>query len=137
MSQQISNFLVKGGRLIDPASTRDGSFDIRVVDGKIDAIGANLDAGGASVIDAKGCVVTPGLIDVHLHLMKGLGAFGVDPDIFGVGSGVTTVVDAGSAGHTLLNVFRNYVTNNAQTRVLQTRSVSRRWKPLQTASGRE
>jgi len=62
--------------------------------------------------------VTPGLIDVHLHLMKGLGAFGVDPDIFGVGSGVTTVVDAGSAGHTLLNVFRNYVTNNAKTRVL-------------------
>jgi dihydroorotase len=50
--------------------------------------------------------------------MKGLGAFGVDPDIFGVGSGVTTVVDAGSAGHTLLNVFRNYVTDNAKTRVL-------------------
>ena len=50
--------------------------------------------------------------------MKGLGAFGVDPDIFGVGSGVTTVVDAGSAGHTMLNVFRNYVTDNAKTRVL-------------------
>jgi dihydroorotase len=57
------------------------------------------------------------LIDVHLHLMKGLGAFGVDPDVFGVGSGVTTVVDAGSAGHSLLNVFRDYVTNNARTRV--------------------
>jgi dihydroorotase len=50
--------------------------------------------------------------------MKGLGAFGVDPDIFGIGSGVTTVVDAGSAGHTMLNVFRNYVTDNAKTRVL-------------------
>src|SRR6266850_2547628 len=56
--------------------------------------------------------------DVHLHLMNGLGAFGVDPDIFGVGSGVTTVVDAGSAGHSLLTVFRNYVTRNAKTRVL-------------------
>jgi dihydroorotase len=70
------------------------------------------------VVDVEGRIVTPGLIDVHLHLMKGLGAFGVDPDIFGVGSGVTTVVDAGSAGHTLLDVFRNYVTANAKTRVL-------------------
>jgi dihydroorotase len=118
MSQQTSNYLLKGGRLIDPTSGRDGSFDIHVRDGKIDAIGADLGADGAAVIDAKDCVVTPGLIDVHLHLMKGLGAFGVDPDIFGVGSGVTTVVDAGSAGHTLLNVFRNYVTDNAKTRVL-------------------
>jgi len=118
MNQQLANYLIKGGRVIDPASGRNGALDIRVIDGKIEAIGANLDVNGASVIDAKDCVVTPGLIDVHLHLMKGLGAFGVDPDIFGIGSGVTTVVDAGSAGHTLLNVFRNYVTDNAKTRVL-------------------
>ena len=116
--QTVDNFLLKGGRLIDPAGGKDGIFDIHVRDGKIDAIGANLDADGATVIDVKDRIVTPGLIDVHLHLMKGLGAFGVDPDIFGVGSGVTTVVDAGSAGHTLLNVFRNYVTDNAKTRVL-------------------
>lgn len=114
----LSHHLIKGGRLIDPSAGKDGNFDIRVRDGTIEAIGANLDPNGASVIDAKDHVVTPGLIDVHLHLMKGLGAFGVDPDIFGIGSGVTTVVDAGSAGHTLLNVFRNYVTANAKTRVL-------------------
>ena len=118
MKRQLENFLLKGGRLIDPASGRDGVFDIRVRDGKLAAIGVNLSADGASVIEVKDHIVTPGLIDVHLHLMKGLGAFGVDPDIFGVGSGVTTVVDAGSAGHTLLNVFRNYVTDNARTRVL-------------------
>lgn len=118
MNQQLAYYLLKGGRLIDPAGGRDGIADVRVRDGKIDAIGANLEAAGATVIDVKDHIVTPGLIDVHLHLMKGLGAFGVDPDIFGVGSGVTTVVDAGSAGHTLLNVFRNYVTDNAKTRVL-------------------
>ena len=118
MNKQLSHFILKGGRLIDPAGGKDGMFDIRVRDGKIDAIGANLDPSGATVVDVKGRIVTPGLIDVHLHLMKGLGAFGVDPDIFGVGSGVTTVVDAGSAGHTLLDVFRNYVTANAKTRVL-------------------
>lgn len=104
--------------MIDPVAGRDGRFDILVRDGRIAAIEAKLETGDATVIDVKGHIVTPGLIDVHLHLMKGLGAFGVDPDIFGVGSGVTTVVDAGSSGHTMLNVFRNYVTANAKTRVL-------------------
>ena len=104
--------------MIDPASGRDGLFDVRVRGGIVDAIGADLPPDGAAVIDVKDQIVTPGLIDVHLHLMKGLGAFGADPDVFGVGSGVTTVVDAGSAGHSLLNVFRNYVTDNAKTRVL-------------------
>jgi dihydroorotase len=118
MEKRLTNYVLKGGRLIDPAGGRDGVADVRVRDGKIDAIDASLEAAGATVIDVKDHIVTPGLIDVHLHLMKGLGAFGVDPDIFGVGSGVTTVVDAGSAGHTLLNVFRNYVTDNAKTRVL-------------------
>jgi dihydroorotase len=118
MIRQLPDFILKAGRLIDPAIGTDGTFDIRVRDGKLDTIGVDLDPDGAVVIDIKNHIVTPGLIDVHLHLMKGLGSFGVDPDIFGVGSGVTTVVDAGSAGHTLLNVFRNYVTDNAQTRVL-------------------
>ncbi|MGE5852565.1 MAG: amidohydrolase family protein [Deltaproteobacteria bacterium] len=118
MIRQLSHFVLQSGRVIDPAAGRDGVFDIRVRAGKIDAIGVDLAIDGAAVIDVKDHILTPGLIDVHLHLMKGLGAFGVDPDIFGVGSGVTTVVDAGSAGHTLLNVFRNYVTDNAKTRVL-------------------
>jgi dihydroorotase len=118
MNKQLSNFLLKGGRLIDPVAGKDGIFDIRIRDGKVDAIGSNLEPNSATVFDLKDHIITPGLIDVHLHLMKALGAFGVDPDIFGVGSGVTTVVDAGSAGHTLLNVFRNYVTDNAKTRVL-------------------
>ncbi len=118
MEKKLADYVLKGGRLIDPAAGKDGRCDVRVCDGKIEAIGDNLKAYSATVIDAKDSIVTPGLIDVHLHLMKGLGAFGVDPDIFGVGSGVTTVVDAGSAGHTMLNVFRNYVTDNAKTRVL-------------------
>jgi dihydroorotase len=118
MDRQLRNFMLKGGRLIDSASGLDGQQDVHVRDGVVAAIGADLNANGATIVNVKDCIVTPGLIDVHLHLMNGLGAFGVDPDIFGVGSGVTTVVDAGSAGHSLLTVFRNYVTRNAKTRVL-------------------
>ena len=118
MDRRLKNFILKGGRLIDSASGLGGQRDVHVRDGVVAAIGADLKAEDATIIDVKDCIVTPGLIDVHLHLMNGLGAFGVDPDIFGVGSGVTTVVDAGSAGHSLLTVFRNYVTRNAKTRVL-------------------
>jgi dihydroorotase len=118
MDRQLTNFIVKGGRLLNPANSLDVQQDIHIRDGVVAAIGADLKADAATVIDVKGLIVTPGLIDVHLHLMNGLGAFGVDPDIFGLGSGVTTVVDAGSAGHSLLTVFRNYVTRNAKTRVL-------------------
>ena len=118
MEKQLTSFVLKGGRLLDPANALDGLLNVRVRNGIVDAIGGADSCDDANIIDVTGLVVTPGLIDVHLHLMKGLGAFGVDPDIFGVRSGVTTVVDAGSAGHSLLNVFRNYVTENARTRVL-------------------
>jgi dihydroorotase len=114
----MTSLLLKGGRLLDPGSALDGWLDVRVSDGRIAAIGPDLPADGAAVLDVKGLLVVPALIDVHLHLMNGLGAFGADPDVFGVGSGVTTVVDAGSTGHSLLPVFRRYIAGPAKTRVM-------------------
>ncbi len=114
----MKSLLLEGGRVLDPGSGLDGSLDVRVRDGTIEEIGPDLSANGATVLDVKGLLVVPGLIDVHLHLMNGLGAFGADPDVFGVGSGVTTVVDAGSTGHSLLAVFRRYIAEPAKSRVL-------------------
>jgi len=114
----MKSLLLKGGRVLDPGSGLDGSLDVRVRDGTIEEIGPDLSANGATVLDVKGLLVVPGLIDVHLHLMNGLGAFGADPDVFGVGSGVTTVVDAGSTGHSLLAIFRRYIAEPAKSRVL-------------------
>lgn len=114
----MTSLLLKGGRLLDPGSGLDGWFDVRVSDGRIAAIGPDLSVNDATLLDVKGLLVVPGLIDVHLHLMNGLGAFGADPDVFGVGSGVTTVVDAGSTGHSLLPVFRRYIAAPAKTRVM-------------------
>ena len=53
MTLLLSNFVLKGGRVIDPATRRDGTFDIRIRDGKLDAIGVDLAPDSAAVIDVK------------------------------------------------------------------------------------
>jgi dihydroorotase len=63
--------LVKGGRVVDPASGRDGEFDVLIDDGRIARIGKSLPADGAEVFEAKpGWIVAPGLIDIHVHLRE-------------------------------------------------------------------
>ncbi|HJM94680.1 MAG TPA: amidohydrolase family protein, partial [Candidatus Marinimicrobia bacterium] len=67
--------LIKNGRVIDPANNLDATKDVRIVKGKIEAIDPpgkiNIDEKGkTSVIDAKGCVVCPGFIDMHVHFRE-------------------------------------------------------------------
>jgi dihydroorotase len=61
---------IRGGRLLDPASGRDGQGDLVVEDGRIAAAGPDLDAAGADVLDAAGCWIVPGLVDLHAHLRE-------------------------------------------------------------------
>lgn len=62
--------LVKSGRVVDPANNIDEKLDILIVDGKIAELSANIDAGDAEVINAAGTIVTPGLLDIHVHLRE-------------------------------------------------------------------
>ena len=64
--------LLKGGRVVDPANGRDGIFDILIEGDRIAAIGPNLDAGDGTVVVSvpTGLVITPGLIDMHVHLRE-------------------------------------------------------------------
>lgn len=65
------SLLIKGGRLIDPATKRDGQYDILVKDGKVCQVAGDIDASAADeVLDAGGCYVMPGLIDIHVHLRE-------------------------------------------------------------------
>jgi dihydroorotase len=63
------SLLIKGGRVIDPSQDLDGIMDLLVVDGRVKELGQQLKApAGAKTIDAAGLIVTPGLIDMHVHL---------------------------------------------------------------------
>ena len=66
----MSRFLVKNGRVIDPASGLDGPRDVLVEDGLIAAVEETIEAGDAEVYDAAGRVVAPGFIDIHVHLRE-------------------------------------------------------------------
>ncbi|MCI0439089.1 MAG: amidohydrolase family protein, partial [Chloroflexi bacterium] len=95
----MTNLLLKGGEVIDPSQNLRRKMDVAVRDGFISQLAPNLrPEEGARVIDVTGKLVTPGLIDLHTHVYEGVNQTGVSPDLAGVKSGVTTVVDAGSAG---------------------------------------
>ena len=111
--------LIKGGRVIDPASETDRPLDVAIQGGRIAKVTADIDASEAARwVDARGKLVVPGLIDVHAHIFEHGSSNGLDPDLAGVRSGVTTIVDGGSAGSSNYAGFHNLVIQHAATRVL-------------------
>lgn len=117
--------LITGGRVIDPANGIDQISDVALRGGKIAAVGQDLTReAGASVIDASGCIVTPGLIDLHTHVYWGGTSLGVDPVMIAKRSGCTTLVDAGSAGAGNLPGFRAHLVEPCPVRILAYLNVS-------------
>ncbi len=111
----MTDLALVGGRVLDPGRGIDGRLDIGVTAGRFGAIG---DAGpAAETIDASGLVLVPGLVDLHTHLYSGVSHYGIDPDAYCLRRGVTTAVDAGSAGAQTFPGFRRYVIEPADTRV--------------------
>ena len=120
------DLIVKGGRVIDPSQSLDQVADIAIADGKLAAITPDLDPKRAKrVISIPGSLVTPGLIDIHVHGFQGISHWGVDLDRFCLGHGVTTAVDAGTSGADSFEGFRRYIINPAKTRVLAFLNISR------------
>ena len=117
---QHFDILLRGGRVIDPATGRDGIADIAVIGSKIAAIEAGIPPATATeVIDAAGKLVIAGMIDTHAHVYQHVtGRFGLQPDLVGVRSGVTTVVDQGGPSCMTLGGFRHFIAEPATSRVL-------------------
>ena len=125
-AQEI-DILLKGGQLIDPKNMIDSKMDVGITNGKISQVAADILASRAKkVVDVSGMVISPGLVDIHVHVFAGNnkkqqymdGPNSLPPDGFTFRSGVTTVVDAGSAGWKTFPLFKKNIIDQSKTRVL-------------------
>ncbi len=113
------DLLLRGGRVICPASGIDGIKDVAIRNGKIAAVQPDmLPTSAKDVVDVTGKLVLPGLIDTHAHVYQYVtGRFGMNADMVGVESGVTTLVDQGGPSCMTLPGFRHFVAEPAKSRV--------------------
>jgi len=113
------DLILKGGSVVDPAQNIHRVLDVAIKDGKIASLQEDIPQEKArDVIDVTGKVVTPGLIDLHTHAYWGGTGLGIKPDPVSRETGVTTFVDAGSAGAGNFIGFKEYVIERSKARVL-------------------
>lgn len=117
---QKYDVLLKGGHVVDPTQDLDGKLDVAVAGGKIATIAADVAADDAAeVIDVSDSVVIAGMIDTHAHVYEHVGGrFGLNPDMVGVHSGVTTLIDQGGPSCMTFGGFRHYICEPADSHVL-------------------
>jgi dihydroorotase len=114
------DLILSGGTVIDPATGLNGRYDVAVAGGKIAGIAPDLSRANARErIDVSGKIVIAGMIDTHAHVYEHVtGRFGLNPDMVGVRSGVTTLIDQGGPSCMTIGGFRHYLVNTADTRLL-------------------
>ena len=119
-AQAPCDLVLSGGTVIDPATGLNGRYDVAIAGGKIAAVEPDLSqAATKEKIDVTGKIVTAGMIDTHAHVYEHVtGRFGLNPDMVGVRSGVTTLVDQGGPSCMTIGGFRNYLVNSADSRLL-------------------
>ena len=112
------DLVLRGARVLDPAQHIDGLSDVAVTGGRIVALAENIAGSGRREIHLTGKLLTPGWIDIHAHLYPGSTTWGIRADAHYLSTGVTTAVDAGSAGWANLQGYLDFVVAPARTRFL-------------------
>src|SRR5215475_12774531 len=113
------DLLLKGGTALDPSTGLDGRRDIAIEAGAVAHIAPDIPSEAAKrTVEVAGKVVTPGLIDLHAHVFEGFNRMGVHPDLGGVYAGVTTIVDAGSAGAATFAGFPRHIIPHCHTETI-------------------
>jgi dihydroorotase len=110
--------ILKSGRVLDPSQDMDEVADVAFAGGRIAAIGTALSSSTAEIHDVSGKIVAPGFIDLHTHVYWGGTSLGVDAGSIARRSGVTTFVDAGSAGPGNFTGFLKHVIEPSEPRIL-------------------
>lgn len=119
------DLILTGGKVIDPATGKNGFFDVGFSKGRVSEVSKGISPENArEVIDVKGKIVVPGLIDLHTHVYHGGTSLGIHPDNHAVNSGVTTFVDAGSAGAGNFLGFHDHVIQPSRSRILAFLNIS-------------
>lgn len=116
--------LIRGGDVYDGSGGSPRRVDVRLTNGVIDEIGPDLVARGEQIIDASGLIVAPGLIDLHVHVFSGIGLYSVDPREAGLRTGVTTMLDTGTAGALTYANMARFVIPAAQEDVFALLNIS-------------
>ncbi|MCA1583613.1 MAG: amidohydrolase/deacetylase family metallohydrolase [Acidobacteria bacterium] len=121
----LYDLVVKGGHVIDPDQGLSAVRDVAVSGTRIARVAPDIPAPTARrTIGATGLIVTPGLIDVHVHVYDGVASVAAVADDTSLARGVTTVVDAGSAGATTFQGFRKYIIAPSRTRIYAALNIS-------------
>ena len=118
------DLILRGGRVIDPASGLDATCDVGFTDGRVAAVAPAIVDKATEERDAAGCLVIPGMIDLHTHVYWGGTSIGVDAEPLARRSGTTTFVDAGTAGPGNFRGFRKHVIEPSPVRILAFLNVS-------------
>ncbi|RLI34069.1 amidohydrolase/deacetylase family metallohydrolase [Candidatus Bathyarchaeota archaeon] len=122
---KLYDLLIKNGVVIDPSQGLHEKRDIAITKGKIESMEKDISSDKArEIIDASEHIVTPGLIDIHVHVYPGVSHYGIDADTHALAHGVTTVMDAGSSGADTFEGFRRYVVNVSDTRIVAFLNIS-------------
>ncbi|MCW4040086.1 MAG: hypothetical protein NWE83_04950, partial [Candidatus Bathyarchaeota archaeon] len=112
------DLIIKNGMVIDPSQDIDDQCDIAISQGKIAAIENHIPSQATKIINANNQYVTPGLIDLHTHVYWGGMPLGINADHHCLTKGVTTVLDAGSAGWRNYPGFHTHIIASSQTRII-------------------
>jgi dihydroorotase len=119
------NLLVAGGRIFDPIQKKFRRADIAITDGRIGRISPALPfEKGMEKIDASGCIVTPGLIDLHVHIFWLVHRISIHPHQLVPRGGTTTLVDAGSSGAANFDALKEFVLAKSELNLLAFLNIS-------------